>query len=156
MYTHLCESCSINPCVICCDEHCDYCKIAKRIESTDKYPCGKMFCPALTAIFDDADEKMSEILADIRSGNAENLNISYASDDLIAEVEEDIAELGANEQVFVWARYLSEYNTAVAVDYDFIDATIRKEDIDEDESVGITTLGELLMQLKKQNKIIQE
>ena len=71
-------------------------------------------------------------------------------------VEEDIADLGEDTQVFVWARYIEEYDTAFAVDYDFIDATIRKEDIDEDESVGVTTLGELLTQLKKQNEIISE
>lgn len=102
------------------------------------------------------DERMKHILQAIHEGEAERLNISYASDDLIAEVEEDIADLGEDTQVFVWARYIEEYDTAFAVDYDFIDATIRKEDIDEDESVGITTLGELLTQLKKQNEIISE
>ena len=102
------------------------------------------------------DERMKQILAAIREGEAEGLNISYDSDDLIAEVEEDIADLGEDTQVFVWARYIEEYDTAFAVDYDFLDATIRKEDIDEDESVGVTTLGELLTQLKKQNEIIPE
>lgn len=102
------------------------------------------------------DERMKQILAAIHEGNADDLHISYDSDDLIAEVEEDIADLGEDTQVFVWARYIEEYDTAFAVDYDFIDATIRKEDIDEDESVGVTTLGELLTQLKKQNEIIPE
>lgn len=102
------------------------------------------------------DERMKQILAAIREGEAEGLNISYDSDDLIAEVEEDIADLGEDTQVFVWARYIEEYDTAFAVDYDFLDATIRKEDIDEDESVGVTTLGELLTQLIKQNEIIPE
>ena len=102
------------------------------------------------------DEKIKQILAAIHEGNADDLHISYDSDDLIAEVEEDIADLGEDTQVFVWARYIEEYDTAFAVDYDFIDATIRKEDIDEDESVGVTTLGELLTQLKKQNEIIPE
>ena len=102
------------------------------------------------------DERMKQILQAIREGEAEGLNISYDSEDLIAEVEEDIADLGEDTQVFVWARYIEEYDTAFAVDYDFIDATIRKEDIDEDESVGVTTLGELLTQLKKQNEIIPE
>ena len=97
---------------------------------------------------------MKQILAAIHEGEANGLNISYDSDDLIAEVEEDIADLGEDTQVFVWARYIEEYDTAFAVDYDFLDATIRKEDIDEDESVGVTTLGELLTQLKKQNEII--
>ena len=100
------------------------------------------------------DERMKHILQAIREGETEGLNISYDSDDLIAEVEEDIADLGEDTQVFVWARYIEEYDTAFAVDYDFLDATIRKEDIDEDESVGVTTLGELLTQLKKQNEII--
>ena len=102
------------------------------------------------------DERMKQILAAIHEGEANGLNISYDSDDLIAEVEEDIADLGEDAQVFVWARYIEEYDTAFAVDYDFLDATIRKEDIDEDESVGVTTLGELLTQLKKQNEIIPE
>ena len=102
------------------------------------------------------DERMKEILAAIHEGNADDLHISYDSDDLLAEVEEDIADLGEDTQVFVWARYIEEYDTAFAVDYDFLDATIRKEDIDEDESVGVTTLGELLTQLKKQNEIIPE
>ena len=102
------------------------------------------------------DERMKEILTAIHEGNADDLHISYDSEDLIAEVEEDIADLGEDAQVFVWARYIEEYDTAFAVDYDFIDATIRKEDIDEDESVGITTLGERLTQLKKQNEIIPE
>ena len=97
---------------------------------------------------------MKQILAASHEGEANGLNISYDSDDLIAEVEEDIADLGEDTQVFVWARYIEEYDTAFAVDYDFLDATIRKEDIDEDESVGVTTLGELLTQLKKQNEII--
>lgn len=98
------------------------------------------------------DERMKEILTAIREGEAEGLNISYDSDDLIAEVEEDIADLGEDTQVFVWARYIEEYDTAFAVDYDFLDATIRKEDIDEDESVGVTTLGELLTQIKNKTK----
>ena len=102
------------------------------------------------------DERMKHILQAIREGEAEGLNISYDSDDLIAEVEEDIAALGEDTQVFVWARYIEEYDTAFAVDYDFLDATIRKEDIDEDESVGVTTLGELLTQIKKQNETILE
>ena len=102
------------------------------------------------------DERMKQILAAIHEGEANGLNISYDSDDLIAEVEEDIADLGEDTQVFVWARYIEEYDTAFAVDYDFLDATIRKEDIDEDESVGVTTLGELLTQLIKQNEIIPE
>ena len=102
------------------------------------------------------DERMKQILQAIREGEAEGLNISYDSEDLIAEVEEDIADLGEDTQVFVWARYIEEYDTAFAVDYDFLDATIRKEDIDEDESVGVTTLGELLTQIKKQNETILE
>ena len=102
------------------------------------------------------DERMKQILAAIHEGEANGLNISYDSDDLIAEVEEDIADLGEDTQVFVWARYIEEYDTAFAVDYDFLDATIRKEDIDEDESVGVTTLGELLTQIIKQNEIIPE
>ena len=102
------------------------------------------------------DERMKQILQAIREGEAEGLNISYDSEDLIAEVEEDIADLGEDTQVFVWARYIEEYDTAFAVDYDFLDATIRKEDIDEDESVGVTTLGELLTQIKKQNETIPE
>lgn len=102
------------------------------------------------------DERMKQILQAIREGEAEGLNISYDSEYLIAEVKKDIAALGEDAQVFVWARYIEEYDTAFAVDYDFLDATIRKEDIDEDESVGVTTLGELLAQLKKQNEIIPE
>ena len=102
------------------------------------------------------DERMKQILQAIHEGEAEGLNISYDSEDLIAEVEEDIADLGEDTQVFVWARYIEEYDTAFAVDYDFLDATIRKEDIDEDESVGVTTLGELLTQIKKQNETILE
>ncbi len=102
------------------------------------------------------DEKMKQILTAIHEGEIEGMTVSYDSEDLIAEVEEDIADLGEDTQVFVWARYIEEYDTAFAVDYDFLDATIRKEDIDEDESVGVTTLGELLTQLKKQNEIIPE
>lgn len=100
------------------------------------------------------DEKTKEILTAIHEGNADDLHISYDSEDLIAEVKEDIAELGEDTQVFVWARYVAEYDTAFAVDYDFLDATIRKNDIDADESVGVTTLGELLTQLEKQNSIM--
>ena len=100
------------------------------------------------------DEKTKEILTAIHEGNADDLHISYDSEDLIAEVKEDIAELGEDTQVFVWARCVAEYDTAFAVDYDFLDATIRKNDIDADESVGVTTLGELLTQLEKQNSIM--
>lgn len=100
------------------------------------------------------DEKMKEILTAIHEGDVEEMTVSYDSEDLIAEVKEDIVELGEDTQVFVWARYIEEYDTAFAVDYDFLDATIRKDDIDEDESLGVTTLGELLTQLEKQNSIM--
>lgn len=100
------------------------------------------------------DEKMKQLLTAIHEGEIEGMTVSYDSEDLIAEVKEDIAELGEDTQVFVWARYIEEYDTAFAVDYDFLDATIRKDDIDADESVGVTTLGELLTQLEKQNSIM--
>lgn len=103
------------------------------------------------------DEKIKEILTAIHEGNADGLQVSFESSDLIAEVEEDIKTFGADFEVYVWAKYYPEYNTAFVVDYDFITTEPPTEDdIGDDEEIGITTLGNLLAQLKKQNEIVSE
>lgn len=98
------------------------------------------------------DEKMKQILANVRAGNADSAIISYDSEDLIAEVEEDIKVFGAAFEVYVWAKYYPEYNKSFVVNYDFISVE-PPTDIEENEAIGIATLGDLLAQLKKQNSM---
>ena len=81
--------------------------------------------------------------------------ISYASEELIEEVAEDIKLFGADHLVWVWIRHYPEYDKEFIVDYDFIsEDRITEDDIDEDEVVTTMTLGEMLPILIEQNKII--
>lgn len=102
------------------------------------------------------NEKMKDLLAAVRERTAEEMHISFDSNDLIAEVKEDIAAFGRDYKVNVWARLYPQYNKVFIVNYDFIipDDPITEEDIGRDETVSTATLGDLLAQLKKQNSLM--
>ena len=84
------------------------------------------------------------------------MKISYECSELIEEVQEDIAEFTADTKVMVWFRRYPEYNTKFVVNYDFIteDDPITSDEIGENETLNILTLGELLEILQEQNEII--
>lgn len=84
------------------------------------------------------------------------MKISYESGELIQEVQEDIAEFGPDTKVMVWLRRYPEYNAKFIVNYDFIvdDDPIRGDELGENETLEIKTLGELLEALLEQDRII--
>ena len=84
------------------------------------------------------------------------MNISYASEELIEEVKEDIAEFGPDEKVMVWIRWYPAYDAKFIVNYDFIveDDPIDGDELAENETLDIMALGDLLEALQKQNRII--
>ena len=84
------------------------------------------------------------------------MKISYECSELIEEVQEDIAEFGSDTKVMVWFRRYPEYNTKFVVNYDFIteDDPITGDEVGENETLNILTLGELLEILQEQNEII--
>lgn len=84
------------------------------------------------------------------------MKISYECSELIAEVQEDIAEFGPDTKVMVWFRRYPEYNAKFAVNYDFItdDDPITGDEVGENETLNVLTLGELLKILQEQNKIV--
>ena len=104
------------------------------------------------------DEHMKQILAQVREQASKGIGVSFVSDDLIAEVRQDIAEFGADHKVYAWARLYPEYNKVFVVNYDFIapDDPVTEDEIGDNETITIVTLGELLEQLERQNQIIQE
>ena len=84
------------------------------------------------------------------------MKISYECGELIAEAQEDIAEFGLDTKIMVWFRRYPEYNTKFVVNYDFItgDDPITGDEVGENETLDILTLGELLEILQEQNKIV--
>lgn len=84
------------------------------------------------------------------------MKISYECSELIAEVQEDIAEFGPYTKVMVWFRRYPDYNVKFAVNYDFItdDDPITGDEVGENETLDIKTLGELLEILQEQNEIV--
>ena len=56
----------------------------------------------------------------------------------------------------VWFRRYPEYNAKFAVNYDFItdDDPITGDEVGENETLNVLTLGELLKILQEQNKIV--
>ena len=84
------------------------------------------------------------------------MKISYECSELIAEAQEDIAEFGPDAKVMVWFRRSPEYNAQFVVNYDFIteDDPITGDEVGENETLNVLTLGELLKSLQEQNKIL--
>lgn len=81
-----------------------------------------------------------------------NGKLSYSSDDLIEEVEADIAEFGADEEVCVIVEHFPNEGVFFYTDYDF--ENIPEEELVDNEDTVFMTLGELLPALKKQNSIM--
>lgn len=84
------------------------------------------------------------------------MNVSYASEELIEEVKEDIAEFGPGEKVMVWIRWYPAYDAKFIVNYDFIvdDDPIDGDELGENETLDIMSLGDLFAALQEQNRII--
>lgn len=82
------------------------------------------------------------------------VKLSYSSDDLIEEVEADIAEFGADEEVCVIVEHFPNDGVFFYTDYDF--ENIPEEELADNEDTVFMTLGELLTALKKQNSIMED
>lgn len=82
------------------------------------------------------------------------MNISAESGDLIRECERDIAEFGPDEPVVVWVRSIA--GRRIVTNYDFNDpeSPIKSSEIAEGETLALSTLGGVLVMLKKQNKVL--
>ena len=82
------------------------------------------------------------------------VNISFDSNELIREVENDILEFGGNVIVAVWVRDFDD--AKIIVNYDFIDgdAPITEKEIQEGENIEKMTLENLCIYLKKQNEVV--
>ena len=84
------------------------------------------------------------------------MNVSFASEELMEEVKQDIAEFGPDEKVMVWIRWYPAYDARFIVNYDFIvdDDPIDGDELAENETLDIMALSDLLEALQEQNRII--
>lgn len=84
----------------------------------------------------------------------DGLKISYASDELIDELERDIKEFGTEHLVMVWVKNIN--GAKIITNYDFItdEMPFCEKELLEDERLEKLTMGNLLMYLKKQNEIL--
>lgn len=83
--------------------------------------------------------------------------VSFASEDLINELAQDIAEFGSDKVVAVWLRRYPQFgNIEFAVNYDFIvdKKPIRRSEVEKDERVALMQMGALMELLKKQNSVL--
>lgn len=82
------------------------------------------------------------------------MKISYESDDLIAELKQDIAAFGGDTVVAVWYREIA--GSVIYTNYDFIEPEIplSKDEVKSGENITTMTLAALLIALENQNKII--
>ena len=86
--------------------------------------------------------------------NNNGVAVSYDSDALIAELSADIAEFGANENVIVWCKECK--GITLYTNYDFIvdENTIKMAELEDEETLKIMTMGELLKLLEQQNSVL--
>lgn len=86
------------------------------------------------------------------------MRISYASDELIAELEEDIAEFGPDEKIAVWIRKYPDYGgVEFIVNYDFLteeQPVDMAKELGENERMAIMRAADALEVLKEQNRIL--
>ena len=82
------------------------------------------------------------------------MKISYESDDLIAELKQDIAAFGGDTVVAVWYREIA--GSVIYTNYDFIEPEIplSKDEVKSGENITTMTMDALLIALENQNKII--
>lgn len=123
---------------------CDGCR---QDDCTSEIPCS--FCP-----FSSGDQTQYFRLPHNATfdENTLEINLSYSSDDLIEEVEADIAEFGADEEVCVTVKHYPNEGIFFYTGYDF--ENIPEEELEDNEDTVFMTLGELLPKLKKQNAIM--
>lgn len=86
------------------------------------------------------------------------MRISYASDELIAELEEDIAEFGPEEKIAVWIRKYPDYGgVEFIVNYDFLteeQPVDMAKELGGNERMAIMRAADALEVLKEQNRIL--
>lgn len=86
------------------------------------------------------------------------MKISYACDDLIAELEEDIAEFGPEEKIAVWIRKYPDYGgIEFIVNYDLLTEELpvdTAKECGENERIAIMKAEDALEVMKEQNKIL--
>lgn len=80
-------------------------------------------------------------------------NVSFASEDLIKELKQDILEFGKETMFAVWLRKYG--NLEFVVNFDFVveEAPITKDQIGENERLIFMDGTSLLNRLEEQNKI---
>lgn len=85
--------------------------------------------------------------------NADGMNISYESSELIEDLKMDILECGGNKKVAVWCKNIS--GVTIYTNYDFIveDNPISASELKDGEFLVEMTMSELLPLLEKQNSM---
>lgn len=80
--------------------------------------------------------------------------ISRDSEELIEELKEDIEEFGEDDTCYVF--YKETDNSLIFTNYDFAEEEdpIKKEELEDDEYLLKTTLGDALKLFEKQNDIL--
>ena len=81
------------------------------------------------------------------------MKISYDSEELIAELKQDILEFGTDKMFLVWIKNIC--GTEIVTNYDFIieEKPITSKEINADEKVILMQANLLLEKLIKQNEI---
>lgn len=82
------------------------------------------------------------------------MNISYDSEKLITELEQDIAEFGKKELFFVWIRKISGQEFIVNYDFMTREKPIIKKELKATEKIVIMQADLLMEKLIEQNNII--
>lgn len=80
------------------------------------------------------------------------MKLSYESEELIREIQQDIAEFGINDKAY--AIFKEIQGTVFLVNYLLDEDTIPSSEELEGGCAQLMTLGEILDLLKKQNEII--
>jgi uncharacterized protein YlbG (UPF0298 family) len=84
--------------------------------------------------------------------NQKGMQISFACQDLIDSLKDDIADFGAGVEVDVCCR--ERHGVILYVDYDYIDEDDPIQKLEENDFIKRMTMGELLPLLIKQNTVI--
>ena len=85
--------------------------------------------------------------------NENDINISYDSSELIADLKQDILEFGNDYVVAVWYKQIE--GTIIYTNYDFIneDSPIDQSELQDGEKIKPMTMGALLVALEQQNSM---
>lgn len=86
--------------------------------------------------------------------NKYGMAISFECQGLIDELKLDIAEFGADKEVYVWC--LEREGVTLYTNYDFIveENMVKKEDLKNGETLSIMKMSKLLKLLEQQNSIL--